>query len=158
MSSTAGAIHRLDRPARRDGALRHLSAALSLSFLALIVITAIIFVARRLSGEWTRPLSSGPFLLITLAVLSALATCRRSILAQYLVRSTQYSVLGTIVRRAESLPRLFQPQSVVTLVVPSLAALAVLASLTTSERPPRTRSVGTLRWLAHACSRSRWAC
>src|SRR5215475_14155009 len=29
------------------------------------------------------------------------------------------------------------------------------ASLNTSERPPRTKSVGTLRWFAHACSRSR---
>ena len=29
------------------------------------------------------------------------------------------------------------------------------ASLNTSERPPRTKSVGTWRWFAHACSRSR---
>src|SRR5262249_33835368 len=31
------------------------------------------------------------------------------------------------------------------------------ASLNTSERPPRTKSVGKVRWFAHACNRSRYA-
>src|SRR5262249_51607549 len=38
-----------------------------------------------------------------------------------------------------------------------LRKLCAPASLNTSERPPRTKSVGTVRWFAHACSRSRYA-
>jgi hypothetical protein len=119
MVSTAGAIAR--RHVRSLApAPQQLRVVVGLAALGLLVFLAVVFVARRLTGEFSQPI--GGFELVVVAALLGgaaigIALAVRSPLARstkYSVLSTQYSVLGTA----------------------AIAAAAVLAALTFPNSPP----------------------
>jgi hypothetical protein len=127
MSSTAGAIDQRTCAVRDDSAVRQLPAAISLAILGLILGLAAVLVARRLVGALVSPLSGGAILLVALAVESVITSYRCvSSSTEFSVPSTQYSS-----RRQGSLP----PRAVFSLIIPGIAAFAMLASLTLRGTP-----------------------
>src|SRR5262245_37363726 len=127
MSSTAGAIDRRKCAVRDDGALRQLTAAISLTLLWLIFGLAAVLLIRRLSGALISPLSGGAILLVALVVESAITSYRcASSSTEFSVPSTQY--FG---RWKLSLP----PRADFSLIVPGIAAFAILTSLTLRGTP-----------------------
>jgi hypothetical protein len=127
MSSTAGAIYPSARAARDDSTVRQLSTAISLALLGLILGLGAVLAARRLSGALLSPLSGGTTLLVALTVESTILLYRRiSSLTEYSVRSTHYFGRWQ---------RLLPPRAVFSLIIPEVAALAILASLTIRGTP-----------------------
>ena len=127
MSSTVGAIHPLQRTSRDEGAVRQLSASISLALLGLLVGLAIILVLRRLSGALVQPLGGGALLLAAVAVESAIALYRS------FVPSTKYFVLST--PYFPSRPHFLSPRMAFFLLLPGVAAFSILASLSIRETP-----------------------
>ena len=127
MSSTAGAIFRPARAARDDSAARQLSAVISLALLGLILGLAVVLVARRLSGSLVSPLSGGGLLLTAIAIESAIVFCR------YLLSSTEYSALSS--QHLAHWRYLLSPYTILTLIIPGLAAFGILWSLAIRGTP-----------------------
>ncbi len=127
MSSTVGAIDRRQRASQADRVLRQLSAAISLVVLGLILSLAFVLLLRRLGGALVNPLSGGGFLLMALAIESAI------ILYRCVDSGTEYSVRST--RYFSRWPRSVPPHLIFSLIAPGLAALATLGSLTIPGTP-----------------------
>src|SRR4051812_42258367 len=128
MSSMVGAVYRPERAARDDGAVIQLPVAISLALLGLVLAVAIVLVARRLGGAFVQPLSGGAIVVAALAVESAIALYRCVLShTEYLAFSTQH-----LQRWSYLLP----PYVVFCLIIPGLAALAILASLTLPSTTP----------------------
>lgn len=123
MSSTVGATARFQ--STTGGApVRRLFTALSLALLSLIIGLAAILLARRLSGVLNTPLSGGA------VVLAALAVELTLLLYRCFAFCTEYSVLSTH-RGQHTIP----PRAIFSLILPELAALAILTSLTIRGTP-----------------------
>jgi hypothetical protein len=100
---------------------------MALALLALLVGVAVVLVARRLSGALVRPLTGTGILLAAVAIVSVVLVFRKAL------PSTEYSVLGT---RYYDHPLHQRPLALVFhVVVPSLAAFAILASLSIAGTP-----------------------
>lgn len=133
MSSTAGALARLVRPADRRQVVG-LQQALALALLALLVFLAIVFAARRLAGGFEQPLSGGG-LVIVAALLAGMVIGIQRGLPRDIHMSTEYSVRST--------------QYLILVAATALVASILLAALTS----PRTSAWATaLSWFVVAAA------
>jgi hypothetical protein len=127
MSSTVGAIYLPATAARDNSVVRQLLAAISLGLLGLMVGLAAIFVARRVTGALVNPLNGGGLVLAALTIELAI------VLYRCFESGTEFFVLST--QYLPRWPRSLPPRAVFSLIIPSLAAFAILLSLTIPGTP-----------------------
>jgi hypothetical protein len=122
----AGAID-LDTRFVPADVVKRLRVSVACALLALLGAVALTFLLRRLSGALIEPLSSLGLMTVAAAIVSMVAAYRA------LVTRIKYSVLST---RYASVPAHHAPSALAfCLVLPSLAALTALASLSIAGTP-----------------------
>jgi len=127
MSSTVGAIDRAQRSVQHGGAVRQLSASVSLALLVLILGAATTLMMRRLSGALIIPLRGG-YIVLAALILECLIVLYRCFFS-----GTEFLVLST--RYVPRWPRSLPAPAIFSLIIPGLTAFMLLASLTIRGTP-----------------------